>query len=147
MNEQCMKPPEPDKTQDVPASTSPVYSACHAEHRPEAQPTCSTGDFEPGRQGRESLDSIDPSATGRADAPSVPVRTPLGNHHREGLTMYKGQLSTQGTTSGLGDVACRKALVSRLWERVSMVHAQRLGEPLSFAGLRKYVACAHTPRA
>ena len=81
LNEQCMKPPEPDRTQDVSASTSPVSSACHAEHRPEAQPTCSTGDFEPGGQGRESLDSIDPSATGRAYAPSVPVRTPLGDHH------------------------------------------------------------------
>ena len=81
LNEQCMKPPEPDRTQDVSASTSPVSSACHAEHRPEAQPTCSTGDFEPGGQGRESLDSTDPSATGRAYAPSVPVRTPLGDHH------------------------------------------------------------------
>ena len=81
LNEQCMKPPEPDRTQDVSASTSPVSSACHAEHWPEAQPTCSTGDFEPGGQGRESLDSIDPSATGRAYAPSVPVRTPLGDHH------------------------------------------------------------------
>ena len=78
LNEQCMKPPEPDKTPDVPTSTSPGLSACHAEHRPEAQPTCCTGDFEPGRQG---LDSIDPSATGRAHASSVPVRTPLGNHH------------------------------------------------------------------
>ena len=81
LNKQCMKPPEPDRTQDVSASTSPVSSACHAERRPEAQPTCSTGDFEPGGQGRESLDSIDPSATGRAYAPSVPVRTPLGDHH------------------------------------------------------------------